>query len=141
MALPFEVPCPVDVWTPVFTFATPGDVSVSYATQTGRLAKIGRLIILDFELTCTPTFTTASGAALITGSPYAPAATGKGTCLYSGVTKAGYTHVVSRIGAVAAQTIDFPCSGSGLGIAAIQATDLVSAAPVIFRGCIVFITA
>lgn len=60
----------VESFTPTFTFATPGDLSVSYATQFGRAFKIGRLVVFFFRLVCTPTYTTASGDARFAGLPY-----------------------------------------------------------------------
>ena len=56
-------------WTPVFTFGTPGDLSVSYATQTGIYTRIGSIVFYKFSLVCTPTFTTSSGNLKITGLP------------------------------------------------------------------------
>ncbi len=63
----------IGTWTPAFTFATPGDLSVSYATQIGSYTKNGNSITARFQLTCTPTFTTASGNASITGLPFTSA--------------------------------------------------------------------
>lgn len=56
-------------WTPVFTFATPGDLSVSYASQVGNYFKIGPMVFWDMNLQFTPTHTTASGEARVTGLP------------------------------------------------------------------------
>lgn len=56
-------------WTPVFTFTTIGDLSVSYATQVGRYMRIGDTVYAGFNLTFTPTFTTSAGTASITGLP------------------------------------------------------------------------
>ncbi len=58
-------------WNPVFTFATPGDLSVSYATQVGGYVKIGNVYVVSVNLVCTPTFTTSSGNLTITGLPVA----------------------------------------------------------------------
>jgi len=58
-------------WTPVFTFATPGDLSVAYGTRVAWYSRIGNIVTANFNLTCTPTFTTATGNALITGLPFA----------------------------------------------------------------------
>lgn len=58
-------------FTPVFTFATPGDLSVVYTTQTGFYIRIGDLIWAYIVLACTPTFSTASGNLQITGLPVA----------------------------------------------------------------------
>ncbi len=53
---------PKTAFTPTFTFATPGDLSVSYATQVGLYERNGNIVNYIIILTCTPTFTTASGA-------------------------------------------------------------------------------
>ena len=60
---------PKTSFTPTFTFATPGDLSVSYASQVGLYERIGNVVTYQVILTCTPTFTTASGAIRIGGLP------------------------------------------------------------------------
>lgn len=63
-------------WTPVLTFATPGDLSVAYSSRAGRYTKIGRLVQLNFSvLTSTFTHTTASGTLRVTGLPFTSATT------------------------------------------------------------------
>lgn len=57
-------------WTPVFTFATPGDLSVSYTQQLGYYTRVGNRVDYKFNLTFTPTFTTSSGNINITGLPF-----------------------------------------------------------------------
>jgi hypothetical protein len=57
----------VSPWTAVLTAQTPGDLSVSYAVQKAYMVQIGSIYIVSLALTCTPTFTTASGAIRITG--------------------------------------------------------------------------
>jgi hypothetical protein len=56
-------------WTPAFTFATPGDLAVTYVYQVGNYRIIGKLCIATFTLEFTPTYTTSSGSARITGLP------------------------------------------------------------------------
>lgn len=56
-------------WTPTFTFATAGNLSVAYGGQTGTYVQIGSILFFNFILTFTPTYTTASGSARITGFP------------------------------------------------------------------------
>lgn len=56
--------------SPVFTFETPGDLSVSYASRLARYYRQGEVIHFEMFLTFTPTYTTASGVAKITGLPY-----------------------------------------------------------------------
>lgn len=58
-------------WTPTLTFVTPGNLSVSYATQQGYYSQIGNLVVCSFKLICTPTYTTASGNLKISGLPVA----------------------------------------------------------------------
>lgn len=59
-------------WTPVFTFATPGNLSVSYAVQAGYYIRIGNFVMVRLFITFTPTFTTSSGNMQITGLPFNP---------------------------------------------------------------------
>ena len=63
-------------WTPTFTFASPGNLSVAYATQAGRYFKLNTLVLCLMRLRCTPTFTTSTGAISIGGLPIAAKATG-----------------------------------------------------------------
>lgn len=57
-------------FTPTFTFQTAGDLSVSYNVQDGVYTRIGDVVFCRLTLECTPTFTTASGAAFIGGLPF-----------------------------------------------------------------------
>ena len=52
--------------TPTFTFATVGDLSVSYAIQTCRYWQIGNMILVSLTLRWTPTYTTSAGNAKFT---------------------------------------------------------------------------
>src|SRR5262245_32311518 len=64
---------PYRSWTPTLTFATPGDLAVSYASRLGTLFTIGKFQILNFNITTSSfTFTTASGNLTISGVPNAP---------------------------------------------------------------------
>jgi len=56
-------------FTPTFTFATAGNLSVSYASQLGYYAQIGSMVIANIYLSFTPTYTTSSGQAIISGLP------------------------------------------------------------------------
>lgn len=49
-------------WTPTITFATAGDLTVSYAAQTGFYTLVGRVCYVNIHLSFTPTYTTATGA-------------------------------------------------------------------------------
>ena len=59
-------------WTPVITFATPGNLNVVYSNQQGRYIKIGKQVTVSCMLiTTTFTHTTASGELRVTGLPFA----------------------------------------------------------------------
>ena len=58
-------------WTPTITFATAGDLSVSYANQNGYYSRVGNTVTANFTLVFTPTFTTASGLFEIASFPVA----------------------------------------------------------------------
>lgn len=59
-------------WTPTITFATPGNLSVAYTTQSGTYTKIGRTVSINLLLvTSSFTHTTASGQFTINGLPFA----------------------------------------------------------------------
>lgn len=62
-------------WTPTFTFATPGNLSVAYSSRVGWYTKIGNLVQVQMGVTTsTWTWTTSSGEFRITGLPFAAAA-------------------------------------------------------------------
>lgn len=62
-------------FTPQVTFATPGDMSVTYTQQVGQGYRIGKLVYFQISLTFAVTHTTASGEFRITGLPF-PAVSG-----------------------------------------------------------------
>lgn len=132
-------------WTPVLTFATPGDLSVSYGAGTiGTYTKIGRKVTATFNLaTSAFTFTTASGNMLITGLPFTALTLTNhiwvGALRWGGITKANYTNVVARVISNSAQ-ISFSASGSGQAPAIIAATDTPSAGTVTLGGSITYET-
>jgi len=57
-------------FTPTFTFATPGNLSVSYAAQTGFYTRVGNSVFIIATVVFTPTFSTASGQCRIGGMPF-----------------------------------------------------------------------
>lgn len=105
-------------WTPVLTFATPGDLSVVYATngQQGYYTKIGRLVTASCLIsTSTFTFTTASGNLQITGLPFAARTqTGmiwhSGALAESGLSLTGSVTLAGRV-ASAASLMTFVVTG------------------------------
>jgi hypothetical protein len=80
-------------WVPTITFATPGNLSVTYATQTGRYTKIGDVVVANIDIqTSAFTHTTASGE-LRVSLPFAVNASIVATSggVFQGWTAAGYT--------------------------------------------------
>jgi hypothetical protein len=132
-------------WTPVLTFETPGDLSVTYTVQLGRFIKIGKLVILTGQISTSAfTHTTASGDARITGLPFTSANVANlvhtGTFLYEGITKAGFMAFYPEITSNVAY-IEFRAVGTGVSLGAIQAGDLPSGGSVTFRFEIVYMAA
>jgi len=130
-------------WTPTVTFATPGDLSVTYNTgqRIGTYTRIGDRLYINFAVgTATFTYTTASGALQITGLPFtAKTAAGQniGSMVWGGITKAGYTQVVPRVNS-AASLVDFIASGSGVTQASVISTDVPTTSTVVLRGTLVY---
>lgn len=127
-------------WTPALTFATPGDLSVTYSTQQGRYTKIGREVKLTFALvTSAFTHTTASGNSIITGSPFTAAAApvDLGVFGWRGITKANYTQVniVTNASSSNLSPIGY---GSGQVNTNITAADMPTGGTVNFRGTLWF---
>lgn len=127
-------------WTPVLTFATPGDLSVVYSQQIGRYIKIGKKVTLSARIdTSTFTHTTASGAVNVTGVPFASETVTNffwnGDLAGQGVTKSGYTDFALRIGSNSS-IMEGVAMGSGSGFATITAADMPTGGTVIlFFGC------
>lgn len=130
-------------WTPAVTFATPGDLSVTYATQLGIYTKIGRMVICDFAIT-TATFThsTAAGNLTITGLPFTVIAGqfARGSMSFQNVTKAGYTQfTVAPVSS--STTLVFLAAGSGVAQATIVAADTTSGVALSISGSFIYMIA
>lgn len=113
-------------WTPVLTFATPGNLAVTYGTQNGRYTKIGRTVTFSMEVfTSAFTHTTASGNLKVTGFPFTHAAapsTYTGV-RWQGITKAGYTDVLGAVIAGTA-TAELRASASATAVSPVTAADM-----------------
>ena len=112
-------------WTPVFTCATPGNLSFSYATQSGTYTRVGRQVTVTCAITSSAaiTHTTASGGVVITGLPFVAGVTSfSPLALWKGFTSAGYMtlsgQLVGTLGNVYLNK-----SGSGVANAAVAITD------------------
>lgn len=129
-------------WTTVVTFATPGDLSVTYLVQNGYYVKVGQLTSINWNLqTSAFTFTTASGSLRVTGVPFISVNlsgyAAPGALAFGGVTKASYTQVVAEI-VNNTTTLLFEASGSGQSPVNLAATDVPTGGTVILRGQITY---
>ena len=129
-------------WTPVLTFATPGNLSVSYIAQAGTYMKIGPMVIAQFGVvTSSFTHTTASGDLQVTGLPFtsfsAAWITGTGAGSWQGINKTGYTDVIARIG-TSSNTIFLQASGPGQAQTTVLASDVPSGGAVTLYFTLVF---
>lgn len=115
-------------FTPVVTFATAGDLSVSYVNQSGTYVRIGAFVNAVIVLTFTPTYTTSSGAIQITGAPFTASATVIGAM--SNDTNFNYpasrTAPISRISSGGTTFLSFGI-GSGAGATGFSTTQFPTA--------------
>lgn len=129
-------------WTPVLTFATPGDLAVSYTAQVGRCTKIGNMVFLDMNITTSAfTFTTASGQLRITGLPFTPVTltnyVATGAVDWGGITKANYTNV-NLFAASNQAFLNMSISGSGQVQNIVAAADTPTGGSVVIAGSIAY---
>lgn len=110
------------------SFATPGDLSVSYSAQDGLYTRVGNVVTLVIHLVCIPTFTTSSGAFIFSGIPFsavqrATASVLLGSVTYpSGTTSLlGFIDIGSNVGNVFAL-------GTAGGFGTISASNISSGA-------------
>lgn len=133
-----------EYWTPAITFATPGNLSVTYSTQVGDMAIVGdnECVASFVIITSAFTHTTASGSMVITGLPVEPSGdsgfTWDGSCVFGGITlPANYTQCNSTLGA-GSGLIAVTMSGSTVAPAFVTAADMPTGGNVILRGTIRF---
>lgn len=127
-------------WTPTLTCATPNDLNVVFATQTGKYIKFGNLYLAMFELdTSTFTHTTASGSVRINGAPGTPTLTWIGFVHYwRGVTKANFTDMGCQINT--SGNITFIMSGSAQNHANLAITDCPTGGDFQIRGAVIYLS-
>ncbi len=130
------------VFTPVITFSTPGNLSVSYSIQTGQYTKIGKSVTCNFTIfTSSFTHTTASGNLQITGFPFTSASLAdhinEGALAFSGITKASYTQFTVSLGQ-ANNVATINASGSGVGRVSVTAADMPTGGTVQFLGSVTY---
>lgn len=131
-------------WTPTISFATPGDLSVAYSNQVGKVIKIGQVVFLEFYIvTTTFTHTTASSFLEIQGLPYPVISGGveswSGTLGFSGITKTNYTQFNSFT-VTGGSVLRFRASGEAVPISDVQSADVPTGGNVYLIGSIVYLT-
>jgi hypothetical protein len=131
------------LWMPSITFATPGDLAVSYGTRLGEYVRYGDLVSANFTVATTAfTYSTASGELRVTGLPFPVSGVlaTRGAMAWGGITKAGYTDVVSTF-QTAGTFIAFRASGSGVAVSNVVAADCPSGGTMDLRGSGTYIKA
>jgi hypothetical protein len=139
----YETNMVTGTWTPVLTFATPGDLAVAYTTQNGFLMSIGKMIVATFNLlTSSFTHTTAAGNLLLTGLTTAAITTANyvasGSGSWGGITKAGYTDMAYEVVATSPSQIQMRASGSGVASALVAAADTPTGGTMQLAGTVVY---
>lgn len=125
-------------WTPVLTFATPGDLSVTYTTQTGTYTKIGNRVFADFIIvTATFTHTTAAGQLTMTGLPFNAGSAKYNNINFGGITKAGYS-VVTAVTNAGTGTITYEACGSAVAPATVTTADCPTGGTMVLRGQVIY---
>lgn len=132
-------------WTPALTFATPGDLAVTYSMHMGDIIRTKDEIHATFNLvTSAFTWTTASGALRITGLPYTASTLADdsgfawvGGLFFQGITKANYTQFCPAVLA-ADNIITITASGSGQAVSSVVAADVPSGGSVLLKGSVHF---
>lgn len=128
-------------WTPVATFATPGDVSVTPSIAVGDVTKVGREVRVSFVYVATITHTTASGELKLTGLPYTANGDSnhqwQGALQWGGITKASYTSVVARIRA-GENFVSFVASGSGVAPSNVDKDNVPTGGSLVLAGTITY---
>jgi hypothetical protein len=122
-------------FTPTLTFATPGNVSVSYSIRVGAYTKVGDRVFYSFNITTSGfTHTTAAGNLTVSGLPFTSNAVSTVVAATSiaGWTKAGYTSVNARVTA-SATTVVFPAQGSGQAQSNLTSADVPTGGTVVMQ--------
>lgn len=125
-------------WTPTLTFATPGNLAVTYNNRLGFYTKIGRKVSIDFTIgTATWSWTTGSGAVLIQGLPFT-ANSGpieyNGAMSWNGISVTGFMSVTPIVTSTLPTTIQMVASGNGVARGTLAAGNLPSGGSILLVG-------
>lgn len=137
------VPFEIGIWSPTFTFATPGNQTFVYSVRDGYFVRMGPMTLIAFRLAfSTFTFTTASGNATIIGLPRNPTAVNNAQATMAiyggGITKVNYTQVLGIINSINA--IQLVARGSGVAESPITAADMPTGGAVTISGSTIYRT-
>lgn len=129
-------------WTPVLTFATPGNLAVTYTTQFGRVTQLSanKVLVHVNIVTSAFTFTTATGNLQITGLPFisqnTAGLTARGSLSFGGINKAGYSQIAIGL-PINSSTLSLNASGMGVSSAQVTAADTPTGGTVTIIGDII----
>ena len=130
-------------WTPALTFATPGNLSVSYTDQFGEYTKVGNLVTLSYRIvTSAFTHTTASGNLQITGAPFSSShqtnLSAFGGMVFRGITvTTARTSFASQINA-GGTTLFVAGSGTGVNQSVVTAAEMPTGGTVHLFGTLTY---
>lgn len=133
-------------WTPAFTFATPGDLALTYANQLGWYEREGNIVTANFRVTTSAfTHTTAAGSAILSGLPFTsknvPSQFGYGVMQWDGFTLgANYFNVMPRL-SPGVSAMNFLKSGTTVAPAQCTPTDIPTAGSLNLSGYLRYIRA
>jgi hypothetical protein len=124
-------------------YATPGTSSFAYTTKVARRTKIGRLVVVEFNiLTSSYTLGTGTGILTITGLTDAASSDsgyiGWGSMLWGGITKAGYSQIVPLVTG-GNSYIQFAASGSGVAASDVTHSDVPTGGTIRLGGSVTYI--
>lgn len=129
-------------WTPALTFATPGNLAITYSFQAGSYIKIGKSVTITFNMvTSAFTHTTAAGNLTVTGLPFTVQNTSTdrwgGTLQFQGITKAGYTDFICNPTSNATTALVI-ASASAQPVATVTSADVPTGGTVVLQGSTTF---
>jgi len=120
------------VYVPTVSFATNGNLSVSYNTQDGFYTRVGNLVTVTFAVIFSPTYTTASGNFQVS-LPIASSANAKGyaygTVFTSSITFPTGTTAPFLYVPSGSNTMRVQSQGSAVAAATWTTTQIVSGVP------------
>lgn len=121
--------------SPVVSFTTPGDLSVSYAVQLGVYARVGNIVTYSYQVAFTPTYTTSSGQLTVSLPVNANAtASSFGAVSVGGVTfTALYTYVTAN---TVTSVLNFAQSGSAQTRSVMSTTQFTTGTQYVLYGTI-----